>query len=89
MPPLAGGQAAVPATGLPPQRISRLNARPENLAGQFVVYWMSAAQRTESNPALEFAVRKSNEHMLVSVRRACVYARNCAPFASVEWGSLG
>ena len=73
----AGRLAAVPATGLPPQRISRLNGRPENLAGQWVVYWMSAAQRTESNPALEFAVRKSNERMLVSVRRACMHARNC------------
>lgn len=39
--------------------------RPLNLAkvrrGDFVLYWMQAAQRAECNHALEFAVRKANE----------------------------
>lgn len=119
--PLAASAAAFQPPGLPPQRISRLNTRPENPAGQWVrtvycsvarpqhvcvprsrarawpnacapcqvVYWMSAAQRSESNPALEFAVRKSNEHMLVrlsSGTRARARAKPRLPFARVCTG---
>ena len=51
--------------GIPPQRVTMLNRLPEDTAaGEYVVYWMSAAQRAASNPALEFAVSKSNQHRL-------------------------
>jgi deoxyribodipyrimidine photo-lyase len=51
------------AGGLPAQRITLLNKAPEKKAdGQWIIYWMSASQRVESNPALEYAVSKSNEH---------------------------
>jgi deoxyribodipyrimidine photo-lyase len=60
--------------GLPAQRVTALNARPENLAGgKHVVYWMSAAQRAQSNPALEFAVKKSNEHALPLIVLFCLF----------------
>jgi len=43
-----------------PTRIRRLNAR-EIKKADFVLYWMQASQRTESNHALEYAVHKANE----------------------------
>lgn len=58
--------------GLPPQRITVLNKCAENAQGKWVVYWMSAAQRSDSNPALEYAVRKSNEHALPLVVLFCL-----------------
>ena len=59
--------------GIPPPRVLALNARPENHAGKFILYWMSAAQRTESNPALEYAVSKSNEKMLPLLVIFCLF----------------
>lgn len=44
-----------------PQRVRRLNALPGREKGRYVLYWMQSAQRTEENPALEFAVQRANE----------------------------
>jgi len=42
-----------------PSRIERLNDAPEQ-PGDYVLYWMQAAQRAEHNPALEHGVRRAN-----------------------------
>jgi len=42
-----------------PERVQLLNDRPVR-KGKFVLYWMQASQRSESNHALEFAVREAN-----------------------------
>ncbi len=41
-------------------RIQRLNDKPVR-KGRYVLYWMQAAQRTEYNHALEYAIRRANE----------------------------
>jgi deoxyribodipyrimidine photo-lyase len=41
-------------------RIRRLNDRPL-VDGTYVLYWMQASQRAESNPALEYAIRRADE----------------------------
>jgi deoxyribodipyrimidine photo-lyase len=43
-----------------PGRIKVLNDKPVR-NGQYVLYWMQAAQRAEYNHALEYAVQKANE----------------------------
>jgi deoxyribodipyrimidine photo-lyase len=43
-----------------PERIKVLNNKPVR-DGQYVLYWMQAAQRAEDNHALEYAIRKANE----------------------------
>ena len=43
-----------------PERIRPLHeAKP--VAGDYVLYWMQASQRTRHNPALELAVHRANE----------------------------
>ncbi|MHC4539460.1 MAG: deoxyribodipyrimidine photo-lyase [Planctomycetota bacterium] len=42
-----------------PERIEVLNNKPVH-AGDYVLYWMQAAQRAEYNHALEYAIRKAN-----------------------------
>jgi deoxyribodipyrimidine photo-lyase len=45
---------------IPKDRLQRLNGQePGN--GDYVLYWMQAAQRAENNPALEYAIRQANE----------------------------
>lgn len=41
---------------LDPARLRRLNERPVNQGGDYVLYWMIAARRTRWNPSLEHAV---------------------------------
>jgi len=43
-----------------PERVRALSAKPVR-PGDYVLYWMQAAQRAEGNHALEFAVRRANE----------------------------
>jgi deoxyribodipyrimidine photo-lyase len=43
-----------------PERIKTLNAKPVG-DGKYVLYWMQAAQRTEYNHALEYAIRLANK----------------------------
>jgi deoxyribodipyrimidine photo-lyase len=43
-----------------PERIRVLNDRPLK-DGQYVLYWMQAAQRAEYNHALQYAIRRANE----------------------------
>ena len=43
-----------------PERIRRLNDRPERNAGRHVLYWMQCSQREAHNPALEHAVHEAN-----------------------------
>ena len=43
-----------------PERISRLNREPVR-DGQYVLYWMQAAQRVDCNHALERAIDRANE----------------------------
>jgi deoxyribodipyrimidine photo-lyase len=45
---------------IPPERVRRLNRAPAG-RGDFVLYWMQAAQRARSNPALEYAAARANE----------------------------
>jgi deoxyribodipyrimidine photo-lyase len=48
-------------------RISFLNQKPR-LRGDYVLYWMQSAQRSEGNHALEYAIRMANEiHLPVVV----------------------
>jgi len=42
------------------ERIRLLNAK-DAIKGDYILYWMQASQRTESNHALEYAVRRANE----------------------------
>jgi deoxyribodipyrimidine photo-lyase len=42
------------------ERIRFLNAK-DPKKGDYVLYWMQASQRTESNHALEYAIRQANE----------------------------
>ena len=49
----------MPSQQIDSTRIQRLNDQPES-RGQYVLYWMQAAQRAEHNPALEHAVRRAN-----------------------------
>ncbi len=42
------------------QRIRQLNNKPVK-PGDYVLYWMQAAQRTEYNHALEYTIRRANE----------------------------
>jgi len=42
------------------ERLSLLNSQ-EQKNGDYVLYWMQAAQRAEGNPALEYAIRAANE----------------------------
>ncbi|TFG27973.1 deoxyribodipyrimidine photo-lyase [Candidatus Thorarchaeota archaeon] len=44
----------------------------ENKSGKYVLYWMQAAQRTEFNHALEYAVRFSNSHKQPIVVTFCL-----------------
>ena len=48
------------------ERLRVLNSR-ETKSGDYVLYWMQAAQRAEANPALQHAVRLANEQ-----RRPCL-----------------
>ncbi|MCX6565575.1 MAG: deoxyribodipyrimidine photo-lyase [Candidatus Aminicenantes bacterium] len=48
------------------ERLCFLNSR-ESAAGDYVLYWMQAAQRAEANPALQYAVQLANEK-----RRPCL-----------------
>jgi deoxyribodipyrimidine photo-lyase len=41
-------------------RLQLLNQRPVR-EGRYVLYWMQAAQRPDSNPALEYAIEQANE----------------------------
>ncbi|KPK42889.1 MAG: deoxyribodipyrimidine photolyase [Phycisphaerae bacterium SG8_4] len=43
-----------------PERIRALNDKPAR-DGRYVLYWMQAAQRVESNHALEYAIRSAND----------------------------
>ncbi len=43
-----------------PERIKHLNSR-RSAEGEFVLYWMQAAQRSEWNHALEYSIRQGNE----------------------------
>lgn len=43
-----------------PLRVHALNAQPVREDGEYVLYWMIAARRTRSNPALEHAVVLAN-----------------------------
>jgi len=51
---------------MPTERLRVLNSR-ETKSGDYVLYWMQAAQRAEANPALQHAVRLANEQ-----RRPCL-----------------
>lgn len=42
-------------------RIRRLNDRPADPAGRYVLYWMQASQREAHNDALEYAIHRANE----------------------------
>jgi deoxyribodipyrimidine photo-lyase len=42
-------------------RLSQINDSPHDPAGQFVLYWMQASQRTRFNHALEFSIALANE----------------------------
>lgn len=46
------------ATGVARERIRRVNAAEEHAAGDFVLYWMTAARRTRWNFALQRAVER-------------------------------
>ncbi|MBN1939018.1 MAG: deoxyribodipyrimidine photo-lyase [Candidatus Aminicenantes bacterium] len=48
------------------ERLSLLNSK-EPKKGDYVLYWMQAAQRAEGNPALEYAIRAANE-----IRQPCL-----------------
>lgn len=39
-----------------------LNDLPENNSGEYVLYWMQAAQRSKCNPALEYAISLANRY---------------------------
>ena len=43
-----------------PERIKTLNTKPVG-DGKYVLYWMQAAQRTEYNHALEYAIGFANK----------------------------
>jgi len=43
-----------------PERVQPLNDEPDR-GGDYVLYWMQASQRAESNHALEYAVAQANE----------------------------
>ncbi len=43
-----------------PERVRPLNTKPVR-PGDYVLYWMQAAQRAEGNHALEFAARRANQ----------------------------
>lgn len=43
-------------------RIKKLNEKPINTSGNFVVYVMEASQRAYYNHALEFAISLANEY---------------------------
>ncbi len=45
------------------KRVKKLNKKPLQ-KGEYVLYWMQAAQRAHYNPALEFAVEQANEKNL-------------------------
>jgi deoxyribodipyrimidine photo-lyase len=47
-----------------PSRIRKLNERPRNASGAYVLYWMQASQRARGNPALETAIRGANRYGL-------------------------
>lgn len=50
--------------GIQSERVVALNDRPaddDELSGDYVLYWMQQAQRTEFNHALEYAVHRANE----------------------------
>lgn len=42
------------------ERIQRLNNKPLNEEGKYVLYWMQAAQRAHYNHALEYAIKQAN-----------------------------
>lgn len=45
---------------IPPERIQRLNKKDARL-GDYILYWMQAAQRVEYNHALEYAIQQANQ----------------------------
>ena len=49
---------------IPEKRLHPLNEEPIQEAGQYVLYWMQASQRTRCNHALEFAIDRANESSL-------------------------
>jgi deoxyribodipyrimidine photo-lyase len=54
------------------ERIARLNGNAPRSDGDFVLYWMQSAVRSEHNPALEFAVDRANESGLPLVVAFCL-----------------
>jgi len=63
------------------ERIAGLNTR-DPVAGDYVLYWMQAAQRAEANPALEYAIKLANES-----RKPCLAffgLTECFPEANIR-----
>ena len=54
-----------------PERIEKINARPLR-DGRYVLYWMQAAQRSEYNYALEYAIGQGNQANLPVVVLFCL-----------------
>ncbi|MEN6428306.1 MAG: deoxyribodipyrimidine photo-lyase, partial [Phycisphaerales bacterium] len=50
----------IDAAMIQPERLKRLNRHPVR-AGRYVLYWMQAAQRSDCNHALEYAIDEGNE----------------------------
>jgi hypothetical protein len=50
----------VPSAHIPPERIRRLNDRPERNGADFVLYWIQIYHRAEQNWALRVAVEAAN-----------------------------
>ena len=50
-----------------PERIQPLNDAPCRDDGRYVLYWMQQSQRAAHNPALEYAIRRANEHDVPTV----------------------
>ena len=53
------------------ERIEQLNAKPQQ-RGRYVLYWMQAAQRSEYNHALEFAIERANQSGVPVVVISCL-----------------
>jgi len=62
-----------------PERLSELNGKPES-AGSYVLYWVQASVRSESNLALDWAVGRANQLKIPLI--ACFCLTDAYPLAS-------
>ncbi len=75
-----------------PERIVQLNSGEPNGGGRYVLYWIQASMRAETNPALEHSIRLANDHgvpLVVATTIIADYPDSSARHFAFMLGGMG